>query len=90
MYEDSDSKIFYTMLSFVSINQLQTKLKTFKYRGKDIHGVYRSHFHFFCPEQTLIFPNFIEWCASNYSSSERVIMDVAKSKICYIFNIKIA
>ena len=55
MFKDKDGEVFDTLLSVGSINQSQTKLKTFKDQGKYVHGVYRSHFHFFCPEQTLVF-----------------------------------
>ena len=66
--EDRESEVFDTLLSFGSVNQLKTKIKTFEDQGTDLHGVCRSHFYFFCLEQTLIFLDFVEWCASNYSS----------------------
>ena len=59
VFEDRDSEDFDTLLSFVSINQLKTKIKTFKDHGTDLHGVFRSHFYFFCLEQTLNFPKTI-------------------------------
>ena len=37
--------------------------------------------YYFTIEQTLPFPEFTEWCASNYSSSERVIVSHSTSKI---------
>ena len=62
--EDRDSEVFDTLLSFGSINQLKTKIKTFQYQGTDLHGVCMSHFYFLCLEQTLNFLDFVEWCAS--------------------------
>jgi len=37
--------------------------------------------YYFFVEQTLPFPEFVEWCANSYSSSERVIMSHTTSKI---------
>ena len=62
VFEDKDSVIFYTIFSFVPVNQLKTKITTFQDQGTDLHGVLRSHFYFFCPEQTLNFPYRVEWC----------------------------
>ena len=51
-----------------------------------MHGVCKSYFHFFFPKKTLGFPYLVEWCASNFSSFERVIMDSTKSKILFPAN----
>ena len=40
-----------------------------------------GHFCYFAIEQTLHFPKFVESCASNYSSSERVIVSRSTSRI---------
>ena len=42
----------------------------------------------FLVEQTLHFPEFIEWCANSYSSSERVITSHTTSKILYRIDVK--
>ena len=81
VFQDRYSEFFYTLISFGSVNQLMSKIQTLKDKGTDFHGVYRFHFYFFFLEQTLDYVDFVEWCASNYSSSERVIMDSSKSKI---------
>ena len=47
VFEDRDSEVFDTLLTFGSINQLKTKIKTFEHQGTSLHGVCRSHFHFF-------------------------------------------
>ena len=62
------------------------------YKGYDSMVVLEwqcSHFHFFTTEQTLNFPEFIDWCACNYSSSERVIMDTTKSKVLFLVSLLI-
>ena len=41
----------------------------------------KSFLYYFSIEQTLPFPEFTEWCASNYSSSERVIVSRFTSNI---------
>ena len=46
VFEDRDSEIFDTLLSFVLVNQLKTKIKTFMDQGTNLHGVLKSHFYF--------------------------------------------
>ena len=60
---------------------LKNILKTLKTQGVELQNVCRSHFHYLCLDQTLNFPYFVAWCASNYSQSKRVIMDSNQSKI---------
>ena len=86
VFEDRDIEVFDTLLFFGLVNQLKTKIKTFEDHGTDLHGFFRSHLYFLYPKQTLNFPNFVEWCTSNDSSSERVIMDATKSKIIFPIN----
>ena len=76
--EDKDSKIFDIILLNDNIETSKNKLKILKDQGIDLHSIFKSHF---CREKTLNFPNFIDWCVSNYSSYERVIMDSTKTKI---------
>ena len=42
---------------------------------------FRSLFYFFSFDQTPNCPEFVEWCANNYSTAEEVIMDKRKSRI---------
>ena len=42
---------------------------------------YKSFSYYFAVEQTLPFPEFVEWCASSYSPSERFIISHTTSKI---------
>ena len=44
--------------------------------------------YYFVVEKNIPFPEFVEWCANNYSSSERVVMSRATSKILYRVNVK--
>ena len=81
--EDRDSRIFDTILSFGPISQLKMR---FKDQGTDLHNFFQSYLYYFCPNKTLNFLDFIDWCTSNYSSSERVILDAAKSKIICLVN----
>ena len=84
--EDRDVGIFDTILSFSPIHQLRKRLDAFKDQGIDLQNVFQYYLYFFYPEQTLNFPYFIDCCASNYSSFERVTMDSTKSKITYPIN----
>ena len=85
-FEDKDSEIFDTIVSVSSVYLLKNNLKVLKDQGTGIHEILCSHFHFFTTEQNLNFPEFVDWCASNNSSSERVIMDVVEYKILFPIN----
>ena len=67
IFEDKDRDVFDTVLSFSPVHELKNKLKTLETQGIYVHDVHRSHFHHFCPNQTLNFPVFVAWCTSNYS-----------------------
>ena len=64
-----------------TIELAKDRLKVPKDQGNDTHGVFKSFFYFFSVNQTPTFPKFVEWCVSNYSETEGVIMDSLKSKI---------
>ena len=81
VFEDKVSNIFDTILSNGPIDVVKTKLKLLKDQGTEVHSIFRSYFHYFSTEKTLNFPEFVDWCTCNYSSSERVFMDATKSKI---------
>ena len=80
-FEDRDGYVFHKVLSFGPVHDLNNILKILEAQGVDLHDIHRSHFHYFCPDQTLNFPYFVAWCDSNYSQLERVIMDSNWSKI---------
>ena len=81
VFEDKDSKVFDTILLNGPIDSVKMKLKVLKEQGTKFHGVFRSVFHFLSTKKTLNSSEFVDWCACNYSSSDRGIMDVTKSKI---------
>ena len=66
--EDKDSKIFDIILLNDNVDTAKNKLKILKYQGINTHGVFSSYFFYFSIEQTPNFPEFIEWCTSNYSN----------------------
>ena len=69
MFEDRDVDVFYTIMLNGPIDAIKHKLKLIKDLGTDIHNIYQSYFNFFTTDQTLNCPEFIEWCADNYSLS---------------------
>ena len=81
LFEDRDSEVFDTILLNGWIDTFKKKLKLLKDQGTDIHNVYQNYFHFFTIDQTLDPPEFVDWCANNYSLSEKFIMDITNSKI---------
>ena len=81
MFKDRDVQVFDNILWNGPIDIVKHKLKILKYQEIDIHYVYQSYFHFFTTDQTLNCLEFVNWCANNYSLSERVIMDVTSCKI---------
>ena len=60
---------------------VKQKLNLVKDQGEYILNVYQSYFHYFTTDQTLSCPEFIDWCANNYSLSGRLIMDISNSKM---------
>ena len=81
VFQDKESEFFDTKLLNGPIESVKAKLKIHKDQGTKFHSIFRSYFHYFSTEKTLKFPEFVGWCACNYSSSERVIMDATKSNI---------
>ena len=78
---DENAKIFYTILVGEYIETAKGKLKIIKDWGGDTCSVFKSFFHFFFVDQTPHCPEFVEWCADNFSVIEGVIMNKSKSKI---------
>ena len=72
---DENAKIFYTILVGETIETTKGKLEILKDRGRDTCGFFKSFFHFFSVGQTPHFPEFVEWCANNFSIAEGVIMN---------------
>ena len=80
---DENAKIFNTILVGEATETTRGKLEILKDRGRDTCGVFKSFFHFFYVGQTPHCPEFIEWCADNFSFAEEVIMNKSKSRILY-------
>ena len=78
---DENAEIFDTILVGEAIETTRGKLEIFKDWGGYTCGVFKSFFHFFSVGQTPHFPEFVEWCANNFSVAEGVIMNKSKSKI---------
>ena len=82
-FEDKNAEIYDTILLNETIETAKNKLKILKDQGSDNHGVFRSFFYFFSVDQTPNCPEFVEWCANNYSAAEEVIMNKPKSRILF-------
>ena len=78
---DENIEIFDTILVGEAIETATGKLEALKNRGRDTCGVFKSFFHFFSVDQTPHCPEFVEWCANNFSVTEGIIMNKSKSKI---------
>ena len=69
-FKDKIAEVFDTILLNETIETAKNKLKILKDQGSDTHGVFRSFFYFFSIDQTPNFPEFVEWCANNYSAAQ--------------------
>ena len=85
---DRERNVFDPILSICSVLVSKECLWQYKTQGNDILNVCNSFLYYFVVEQALPFPEFFEWCANNYSSSERVIMSRTSSKILCRINAK--
>ena len=72
-----------------SISQSKEQLWGFKLQGRYILNVCSSFLYYFSIEQTLHLPEFVEWCVSNYSPTERVIMKKNTTRILCQVNAKV-
>ena len=69
------------ILSVENVSVSKERLRQYNLQGIDVLSVCNSFSYYFSIEQTLLFPEFVEWCESIYSPSERVIMSHSTSKI---------
>ena len=83
MFEDKDAEVFDTIILNGPIDIVKQKLMFLKDQGKHVDNVYQPYFHYFTTNQTLSFPEFIDWIGNNYSLSGRVVMDITISKILF-------
>ena len=82
-FKDKNVEVLDTILLNETIEIDKNKLKIIKDQGSDTHGVFKYLFYFFSVDHTPNCPEFIDWCANNYSSTEEVVMDKHKSKILF-------
>ena len=78
---DKDRTICDPVLSVGNVSVSKERLWQCNLQGNDILNIYSYFSYYFAIEQTLPFPEFFEWCASNYSPFERVVMRHTTSKI---------
>ena len=82
---DRYRNVYDPVLSLENVSVSKERLWEYSLQGNDVLNVCKSFIYCFTIEQTLPFPEFAEWCASNYSPSERIIMSHSTSKIlCWI------
>ena len=72
---DEDAEIFDTIMLGEVVEVAKGKLEVLKDQGRDTCGVFKSFFNLFSINQTPHCPEFVEWCAYNFSTSEGVIMN---------------
>ena len=78
---DRDRGVCDPFLSVGSVSVSKERLWQYNSQGNDILNACKSFLYHFAVEQTLHFPEFAEWCAVNYSSSQRVIVSHSTSRI---------
>ena len=78
---DRERNVCDPVLSVGNVSVSKEQLWQCNLQGNDIQNIYGSFSYYFAVEQTLPFPEFVEWCVNSYSPSERVIMSHTTSKI---------
>ena len=78
---DRDRGVNDPFLSVGSVSVIKERLWRYNSQGNDILNACKSFLYHFAIEQTLPFPEFAEWCAVNYSSTERVVLSHSTSRI---------
>ena len=71
---DRDRGVCDPFLSVGIVSVSKERLWQYNSQGNDILNACKSFLYHFVVEQTLHFFEFAEWCAVNYSSSQRVIV----------------
>ena len=78
---DRERNVCDPVLSVGNVSVSKERLWQCNLQGHDVLNICSSFSYYFAIEQTLPFPEFVEWCANSYSPSERVIMSHTMSKI---------
>ena len=86
---DRDRGVYEPFLSIGSVSVSKERLWQYNSQGNDVLNVCKSFLYYFVVEQTLHFLEFIEWCAVNYSPSQRVIVSQSTSRILCKINAKV-
>ena len=71
---DRDRGVCDPFLSVGSVSISKERLWYYNSQGNDVLNVCKSFLYYFALEQTLHFLEFAEWCAVNYSPSQRIIV----------------
>ena len=86
---DRDRGVCDPFLSIGSVSVSKERLWQYNSEGNDVLNVCKSFLYYFSFEQTLHFPEFAEWCAVNYSPSQRVITSRSTSRVLCRINAKV-
>ena len=78
---DRDRNVCDPVLSIRNVSVSKERLWQCNLQGNDILNICSSFLYYFAIEQTLPFPEFVEWCTSSYSPYKRVVMSYTTSKI---------
>ena len=76
---DRDRGVCDPFPSIGSMSVSKERLWYYHSQGNDVLNVCKSFLYYFTLEQTLHFPEFAEWCAINYSPSQRIIVSQSTS-----------
>ena len=85
---DRDRGVCDPFLSIGSVSVSKERLWQYNSQGNDVLNVCKSFLYYFAVEQTLHFLEFAEWCAVNYSPSQRIIVIQSTSRILCKINAK--
>ena len=78
---DRDRGVRDPFLSIGSVSVSKERLWHYNSQGNDVLNFCKSFLYYFAIEKTLHFPEFTEWCAVNYSPSQRIIVSHSTSWI---------
>ena len=83
---DRDRSVCDPFLYIGSVSISKEKLWYYKSQGNDVLNVCKYFLYYFAIEKTLHLPDFVEWCAINYSPSQRIIVSQSASRILCKFD----
>jgi hypothetical protein len=77
---DRDSNVFDPVLSVNTVTESRSRLSVLGVQNAPFIDVVKLSIFPYCLEQSYQFPEFVNWCATHYSHSERVIVDTNGSE----------